>query len=278
MKELSKITCDLLGPGSPGGTHNFGLGNQMFQIATVLSLAKDNNFKAVFPMLRNVKYYGEYINSIFKNLNTNGDFSFAKCVYEDDDFVYEEIPIRENMAIRGYFQSEKYFVKNRDLILETFDIENNVRDFMDGKEEIINSLKNKDYHVISMHVRRKDYVNLKDMHPVLDLNYYYNAIEYIKRKINKKIITIIFSDDIEWCIKNFQHENDYMFFKNSLDVVDMCMMSLCDSNIIANSSFSWWGAWLNNNNEKIVIAPKKWFGDKRNLDDKDIIPEDWVKI
>ena len=134
------------------------------------------------------------------------------------------------------------------------------------------SLFNK--NTVSLHIRRGDYVNLSDHHLLLDISYYKNAVNMFKN-IEK---VVVFSDDIEWCKENLDIKNTE-FIENETDIVDLYLMSQCTHNIIANSSFSWWGAWLNKNDNKKVIAPKKWFGPKRNdLNDKDIIPETWIRI
>ena len=126
---------------------------------------------------------------------------------------------------------------------------------------------------ISLHVRRTDYVTSNGFHPVQTVEYYNKAIE----TIGSYDQILVFSDDINWCKENLNYDN-VLFVENQDNLEDMWLMSLCDHNIIANSSFSWWGAWLNQNKDKIVIAPKNWFGSQSNLNDLDIIPNNWVKI
>ena len=115
-------------------------------------------------------------------------------------------------------------------------------------------------------------MNLPNHHPACNLGYYKEAIKLMD--VNK---FIVFSDDMSWCKENFVGD-EFIFMENNSDYIDLWLMSLCDNNIIANSSFSWWGAWLNQNPNKKVIAPKKWFGPAINHNTKDLIPESWIII
>ena len=128
---------------------------------------------------------------------------------------------------------------------------------------------------ISIHIRRGDYLEKEDRHPVCRMEYYQAAIEYIDT-FNSPIF-IIFSDDIEWCKKHFIGDN-YIFIQDEEDYIDLYLMSLCKHNIIANSSFSWWGAWLNKNINKKVIAPQNWFGVNKRLPTQDIYCEEWIVL
>lgn len=139
---------------------------------------------------------------------------------------------------------------------------------------------------ISLHVRRGDYVsNLKasSEHGVCSIDYYKKAIEHIKSKIKdkKNICFFLFSDDPIWVKDNMTFINDEIvvidFNNEEKSHEDMRLMSACKHNIIANSSFSWWGAWLNNNQEKIVVAPEKWFK-VDNYDTRDLYPANFIKL
>jgi len=134
------------------------------------------------------------------------------------------------------------------------------------------NILNKD--TVSIHVRRGDYTNLQHIHPLQSIEYYENAYNIID---DKSINVLVFSDDIEWCKNNIKFEN-ITYIEGETNIVDMYIMSLCTHNIIANSSFSWWGAWLNNNKNKKVIAPINWFGSQSNLYTGDIIPKKWIII
>jgi glycosyltransferase involved in cell wall biosynthesis len=260
----SYITCHLLGPGNPGGKPNFGLGNMLFQIATLCSLAKDNNAIAVFPNIERHEF-GNYSTSLLNKIYTIlPDINLIENA--ESPFEYHDLKYTPNSIYKGYFQSEKYFIHNRDYILNLFKNQNIINQVKNIYPEISNNS-------VSLHVRHGDYVNLQEFHPIQTIDYYNQALEYIKSYEN----IFVFSDDIEWCKKNLRYKN-LIFVENQTDVFDLMAMSLCTHNIIANSTFSWWGAWLNENPNKIVIAPKAWFGNKRNLSSQDIIPKNWVII
>jgi len=176
----------------------------------------------------------------------------------------------------GLFQTYKFAEKVKDLL---------IKDFM-FLDKIENKLKMiRDYiaaeNTISVHIRRGDYLvgNNKWIYgDICTQKYYVNAMSYMKNTI-KNCKFIFFSNDIEWVKKNYNIKDaiyiNQTLFDNYQDWYDMYLMSMCKHNIIANSTFSWWGAWLNSNKEKIVIAPSKWV----NLCDyKDIYPDDWIKI
>jgi len=269
------ITCNIVGPGDPSkkGFFNFGLGNQLFQIATTLSLAKDNDVTATFPTMLD-GHLGEYHNNLLKKLDIeegvrtdpNEPPKFTSYLQEPS-FSYNELRFVDNCVYSGYFQSEKYFVHNRDYILDMFSFPQDNLDYVNSKyADLLEG------DTVSLHVRRGDYVHLESFHVLQDISYYKEALENFS---GYKVL--IFSDDIPWCKENLNIENA-SFIEGESDVVDLLLMSLCKSNIIANSSFSWWGAWLNNNDNKKVIAPKKWFGSEANYDDSDIIPESWVRV
>ena len=170
--------------------------------------------------------------------------------------------------LHGFFQSEKYFHHNRKKILEyfkpTLEIKNQL---MDKCNDLLSG------KTCSVHVRRGDYLKFPKEHPTLQPEYYYNSFN----EFDDDTTFLMFSDDIEWCKENIKGYNIH-YIDESLDFLNIYLMSLCDNNIIANSSFSWWGAWLNENPEKKVIAPKIWFGENKKLETKDIIPESWIKL
>ena len=262
-----------------------GLGNIIFQILATKSLAIDKGVDCSFPNLHNLLDYlnsekthnpeinhtHEYLKylTLFKNLNTippkkqleafNYPFEYSTLDLPSDDFI-----------INGFFQSEKYFVHNRNKILEWCKV----------SSEIMNIIESKYQHLIlkkttSIHVRRGDYVRLSGSHFVQNITYFNNAIQIMKDVTD---VFVIFSDDIKWCKENFVGDN-FFFVENEKDYIEMSLMSICNNNIISNSSFSWLSAWLNENENKKVIGPIRWFGPHlSNLSDKDIIPSEWIKI
>ncbi len=183
------------------------------------------------------------------------------------------------MFIDGYFQCEKYFCNIRSILLKEFTLKSSLSSYSSSLKKNIESFEN----TVSLHVRRGDYVSNKvfsDVHGTCNLDYYKKAIEYISKEF-EDIKFFVFSDDIAWTKENIDIENVIYVDseENRIPHEDMYLMSLCSHNIIANSSFSWWGAWLNQNNEKIVIAPKRWFSDdKMQNQSLDIVPSSWIRI
>ncbi|HED37756.1 MAG TPA: alpha-1,2-fucosyltransferase [Ignavibacteria bacterium] len=196
---------------------------------------------------------------------------------EENYYHYQDkiLEVRNNTYLDGNWQSEKYF-KN---------IENIIRKEITLKEKVNENLKRnmqeiKECNSVSLHIRRGDYTTVK-VQCILKLcspEYYNQAIEFVKNK-TKKPTFFIFSDDMEWVRNNIETHTPTIFVSdgNLKDYEELILMSRCKHNIIANSSFSWWGAWLNDNQNKIVIAPKKWFKDT-SKNTKDLIPESWIKL
>lgn len=170
--------------------------------------------------------------------------------------------------MNGYWQNQSYFKNYKKDIYNLFSFKNSV-----------------DFHLeknsVAVHVRRGDYVTNKlarDTLGVLPISYYKKSMILLARKINNPIF-YIFSDDIEWVKKNFDFESfNIKFIENSKAYEDLQCMSLCAHNIVANSSFSWWGAWLNNNPEKIVIAPQRWYESEQKNEKLNRIPQNWIRI
>lgn len=266
---MNYITCNILGPGD--GQYNFGLGNQLFNIAALLSLAHDNNLVATFPQIKTPQY-GGYDKNIMSRVNSE-DVDLSNFKYLEVPFGYHELPKEGSICYKGYMQSEKYFTHNRQLILDTLAPTEEVTEYINNKYgELLKG------NLLSMHIRRGDYVHLSEHHPFLSPAYHINATEYIMSRdaIDRYVI---FSDDIEWCKERFGNQEEITYIEGEADYIDMYLMSMCKHNITANSTFSWWGAWLNQNPDKIVVAPKDWFGPaKAGVDTKDLIPETWIKL
>ena len=249
-----------------------GLGNQLFQISAAVSLASDNNDEAIFSIKNHLlpkqgRKCINYLNNIFQNISFNDHLDIRSYYYEPD-FSYQEIIYHPYMCLYGYFQSEKYFFKNSNKIRDLFSIDGKSYDIINGKYSFI-----LDKNPISMHVRRGDYLKFKDTHPPCSVEYYNQAIS----SFSESSIFLVISDDIEWCKENFLGDKFY-FVEGNEDYIDLYLMSLCKNNIIANSSFSWWAAWLNRNKEKIVIAPEKWFGNEVQYNTDNLLPSSWETI
>lgn len=224
------------------------LGNQLFQIAATIALAVRNNDDYLFPS------WPEEV-----NFNLHNCFSGnipAGPVYSEPFFHYSPIPYQQNLSLRGFFQSEKYFEDSFGLIqqLLTPKFGHNIK-----------------YNCTAIHVRRGDYLSLTREYAQLDMSYYNNAM----RTINSKEY-IIFSDDINWCKAHFS--GNVSFSEGQTPAQDLALMLSCEHTIIANSSFSWWGAYLNKNPSKIVVAPQNWFGAGLPHDTKDLLPASWIKL
>lgn len=255
------ITCYLQG----------GLGNQMFQIAATLALSFENDIEAVFnsnihfsPLQgRDVK---NYINNVFRNISFFSDFK-PKFLYNEPHHEYSEIPFRDETCIKGYFQSEKYFQKHSDRIQKVFECPEDLkRELIKRNCDIFES------KTVGVHVRRGDYLENLDIHPVCNIEYYEEAL----REMTSVEQILVFSDDIEWCKNNLKFDILTKFIEKQEDYEDFYLMSLCDNFIISNSTFSWWSAWLGETDDSVIVAPKKWFG-PQGPSSKDIVPNRWIK-
>lgn len=256
-----------------------GLGNYMFQIACAYSYAKKYDKECFFTTddaVKIHKHLDSYKDNFLKNVNfvDNHDLNRFKR-YNEPSFHFTEIPYMEgDVYLDGYFQSEKYFSNYAEDIKNLFKLSPQLRC------EIMISAADKfkdDFNgeTCSIHVRRGDYLNSPDHHPTQDVSYYMKAAK--KVGMDKKFL--IFSDDIPWCKENFPEMNNLFFIEGLKDYEDLLLMSSCKHNIICNSSFSWWAAWINQNPNKIVIAPQKWFGTAyAHLNTKDVYCEGWLKI
>lgn len=252
------------------GTPEYGrLGNQMFQLAFLYSISKN---MGTHCLLSDSTLENRYlnINKLFNIDYIFGDIKHEFVNYYEKSLKYydvsKDIDPNQNINFHGFFQSHKYFDES---IFDLF-IFNEILE-RDG-DMIYNKIcDNVNVPIVSLHVRRTDYLNLAEKYIIPEKDYYDNAIMLLKYKIgNYKII--VFSDDIEWCIYNIIDPR-IIHYSNNSDLIDMYLMSICDHNIITNSTFSWWGAYLNKNNNKIVISPSKWMTD--NFEQPDIYVSGW---
>jgi hypothetical protein len=188
--------------------------------------------------------------------------------------AFEKLP--KNVLLNGYWQSEKYFLNIKEQLLN--EITPNYEFTLKGKFYHYEISKSK---AVSIHVRRGDYLNMPsaiDFHGTCSMDYYKSAILKLDEKFSD-LKYFIFSDDINWCKSEFNFLKSPIFIEEEPEKKssqDLFLMSYCKHNIIANSSYSWWAAWLNKSHSKLVIAPKKWFANK--LNDSDICPETWIRL
>lgn len=246
------------------------LGNQLFQISNVLSFCKNNDLIPVFPQIKTFQHSIKYSDNIFRKLNK--DMKKIRQIHQEKNYFYNEINIfvKSNIIFKGYYQSEKYFLEHRDLILETFEPTREIIKYITDKygEKLKSST--------SIHVRQGDYLQLKTCyHNLLESDYYKNALE----KITEENI-LVFSDNIKKVKDNKIFTDSRMtFIENESEIVDFYLMSMCQNNIIGNSTFSWWAAYLNTNKDKSIYYPEKWFGPQlSHLNTIDLIPENWIEI
>lgn len=248
-----------------------GLGNQIFQWAYGKYLSTQNKT----DLHLDLSFYSNQAGNTGRNFELN---LFPKIVLPqtstndkpfiqiNDNFIFKNLDYdnQYNYYLNGFWQSEKYFNEISSLIKYELSPSD---DQLIILKDIIKP------NSVSLHIRRSDYLTSNGFHPVQSIEYYQNAIEGVPYYEN----LYIFSDDIDWCKNNLGFKN-MVFVEGKSNIEDLWLMSLCDHNIIANSSFSWWGAWLNNNPNKIVIAPKLWFGQHVNINSGDIVPDEWIKL
>ena len=272
-----------------------GLGNQMFQFATGYSMARkkkvDLHLDLSWYNRRNI-HNGFELQNVFnifekvdflKNSISLSKFSIIKLlnkfytkyeIFDEPHFHYSSkiLNISDHCFLRGYWQSESYFKEYIDEIKKIFKFNLILKD---KNLKLINDISN--CKSVSLHIRRGDFLLKKNVNHLVDLNKYYSISinEVFKNFDNPKFF--IFSDDPGWVSKNFKIESNYQivnFNEGASSFIDMYLMSLCNTNIIANSSFSWWGAWLNNNSDKTIFAPKMWSNDKEIKTDT-LFPNTW---
>jgi hypothetical protein len=263
--------------------------NQMFQLATLIGVSEKTGHELKLPRENTNHEFGQFYNlatgktkHIYMEMQECfevPDKYFAPRAevmgniqqqYKEPFFNFDKniFDIPDGTDINGFFQSDKYFR----------DAESTVRSVFTFKPEIQERAKREldkirqDVPLVSIHVRRGDYVFNSGNHTVVDLDFYSDVIG--KFFSDQPYQFVVFSDDVEWCKNAF--EGGYVIDINDART-EMCMMSMCDHHIIGNSTFSWWGAWLNPNPQKIVVAPSQWFGPniagKNNI--MDVLPQTW---
>jgi hypothetical protein len=244
------------------------LGNQMFQFASTVGIARKLGYEVVFPtenienasiedfkdgITREV-YFD--IPKIFEvpdqMLKSTDQILYDKQVQEPHFHFCEDLfKIPDSTNLKGYYQTEKYFDHCKKEIEDIFTFKSSI------KTKALEVFPKINLDTVSIHLRVGDYVGLQQFHPICDADYYASAMNYF---MDKDYYFLIFSDNIPYSKEIFGESENILYICNNEPEVDMCLMSLCQHNVIANSSFSWWAAWLNKNPNKKVVAPKKWFG------------------
>ena len=218
------------------------LGNQLFQIACTLGIAHRNGHTAIFPSWSYEQYFAHALPS--GNLIHPQVRQYNSLFYEPIDLPPGE------WDLQGFFSSEKFFETIADDVRKQFEPSPAISAYIGQKYGSLIARQ-----PCSIHVRRGDYLQLSWDFPAQPLAYYQHAI----KQFSSDTLFLIFSDDITWCKRYFTGPQ-FEFIENEEDIIDLLLMSRCSNHIIANSTFSWWGAWLNPNPEKIVLCPARWYG------------------
>lgn len=252
------------------------LGNQMFQYAALRGIAANRGYDfAIPPSEFEDEWRNHQLFDVFElpHLDRKNvrylDCGHAPIVtehtFEFDPLIFNQCP--NECSLWGFYQTEKYFKHIENSIREDFTFKNEI---LEPCFEFISETDNP----ISLHVRRTDYIDNKANHYNLGLDYYETALKLFDS--NRQVL--VFSDDPSWCKNQKLFTDDrFVISESHYNAIDLCLMSQCKSHIIANSSFSWWGAWLSGSSD--VVSPKKWFG-PANQDKSlnDLIPENWKSI
>jgi hypothetical protein len=246
---------------------NGRLGNQMFQYASTKGIALNNNLDYQIPKHDHLLFdCFEMYSSLHKTNPAQGLLTYNEPHFHFDENLFTSCP--DDRDLFGYFQTEKYFKNIKDEIKKDFTFKSYITESVLDISNIINSSK-----VFSIHFRRTDYSHQQDAHPFPSEKYYVDSInKFLDLNYD---FGIVFSDDIEWCMHQDILNSDKIIFSRNNNYTDLYLMSQCHGHIMANSSFSWWGAWLSVKQEKNITVPDVWFGPKLNHDIKDLIPEDW---
>ena len=255
--------------------------NQMFQYAALRGLSSKSGAEICIPyyqdavddgignMLRTELFDSFNLNVKTGLLNKGHAPVVQERFFHFDQELFDNCP--DHVSLQGYFQTEKYFKHIEYQIRSEFTF---VDDILEPCKEMIGTIDDP----IALHVRRGDYVINSENHFNLPLEYYEAALKQFDDNRN----VLVFSDDPKWCHEqSIFDDNRFIISENDDNRVDLCLMSLCNDFIIANSTYSWWGAWLSSHPNKKVIAPVQWFGKTgytKDHDTKDLIPETWTRI
>ena len=250
-----------------------GLGNQMFQISKALSEGYKNNIEVKFLRSAFIPMEGnqprKYEKNIFRNIKFVDNLEHRTRVPEPD-WSYNDINVNYTNSVEfyGYFQSSKNFKNYRDKIISCFE----------PTDDFIDKIKNKypgifQKNSVSIHIRRGDYLTIPDVLPTIDKTYIDECLKHLENYTS----IFIFSNDKEWCKNNLDYTNS-LLVDGLEDYEELWAMSLCNHNIMSNSSFSWWGSYLNKNEDKRVIVPSIWFGPKGEKNFVDVYEPEWEKI
>ena len=247
----------------------------MFQYASLRGIAANREFEWCIPPVQSFGVSDINVKNSITNIHTAFDLSKynrflePNKMVEESGFHFDEYLFdncEDNVDLYGYFQSEKYFKHIENDIRKDFSFSKEILDYC---SEFIKQIDSSG-EIISLHVRRGDYLDLQSFHPTPSLEYYSSALNKFP-----ELPVLIFSDDTDWCLVQELFDSDrFLLSQSNTADFDMCLMSMCKYHIIANSSFSWWGAWLSGS--KNVIAPQNWFGSSLpDHDTQDLYLPEW---
>lgn len=229
--------------------------------------------------IRKYKFFVDgYLSRLERKIIQVFPFLNRKFIIERPGHVLEESSFADNCYYDGYWQSEIYFNSISEILQSELKLN---EDLSTANKEIVNEILK--LNAISLHIRRGDYISVNSnakIFAICTIDYYQKAIDYFNLKFTNPVF-YIFSDDIEWAKNNFKESNFKIVDINENNPqADLYLMSLCKHNIIANSSFSWWGAWLNTNQGKIVVSPAKWYNNEETNTKavESLIHKDWIII
>ncbi len=286
-----------------------GLGNQMFQYAAAKSLAHHHNTELFLDLTFLSKSpEGAYTKRKFELNEFNIDAKiadndilqkfdldagklitkikstvpnlFKTLVYNEYGYDFNSLffKLPQNTYLNGYWQNQSYFLSQQADLIKDFELKNKPGlDYQYFLDQITTA------HSVAIHVRRGDYATLESankFHGLLTLDYYKGAMKYLEAR-HHNLTYFIFSDDLNWCKLNFDFVSDANYIEsNKMDLTpheELLLISKCKHAIIANSSFSWWGAWLNSHSNKLVIAPNQWFN-SNTKQPLNLLPNNWIKL
>ena len=252
------------------------IGNHLFQIAAGASLAHRLGCGfAAFPRYQMLtepdlclipEYLKQFRDNLLRKVTILDEEPSGIEVYEEPFFHYQPLPLQQPLYIKGFFQSPKYFEER--VVRNLFEVDPQTLAYIREKYSFLFSES-----FTGVTVRRGDYLRFANILPVCSYRYYKEAMARMPAATKFLIV----SDDIAWCKKKFRG-NRFVFVDDEPPLIDLYLQTFCTHNIISNSTFAWWGAWLNPNPHKMVIYPKRWFGQFKTANTNDLFPESWISV
>lgn len=254
------------------------LGNQIFQYAALRGVSAKRGYQVRLP-----REHELLLTDVFRipepRLTAEEEQTIVNYFQEPGiAFSPELFDIPDHCNIHGYFQSEKYFAHCERELREVLEFRKPVAERADSAASVLLGRRwFGEQPTVSMHIRRGDYVEKPEYHPLCGEEYYEQALGVMRSQLGR-VRVVVFSDEIEWCRQTFVG-SEFRFSEGNDTATDLALIASCDHHIIANSSYSWWGAWLGTAKRKIVIAPRIWRGPKaKNPESPDQVPGEWLRV